>query len=609
MDLFKSLKPTASLSKNGFDLSRKHVFSSKAGQALPCLSVETVPGDHFEIDLTSLSRTETFNTAAFVRGKQRFDFFFVPYSQLWHPFNQFISQRDDKHSTMQRSHVFCPVVRIGDIFRFIKDLRELESSSPLEAKDIHGFNLSDSVIRILDLLGYGNFQYLLELPVDSVDWPSIIAAFDEKYVNLFRIAAYQHIWYDYYRNKYYDVVGTGGIETTGIQSHTLDYVYAFNFDDLDCSTFATSIVSYGAPHTASIGFARFKQIFQMRYVQWKKDLFTSALPSQQFGAVSAVDISGKNIISDSTISASDSIPVNVQGSASTDKGKMFIWQSGIGANDHWSIPSAFDVLTLRKAEALQAWKQATLRAGNMTDDSFKAHFGVEPYYDADENVNYLGSFSAALTVNDVQVTANSNSSQYNGRVGDLAAFGTVFATGNKIKFDCRDYGVIMCVASYLPESEYSSNALDKANTLHEQFDFFTPEFQNIGLEAVQSSEVSLFDPKKYNNVLGYSPRYHMYKTAVDKVFGEFADTSLYLDSTLETYMHVGSLRPWVSPRTEYNTLEGLRYLKSFYVSPKVYDDVFGVLVDSQQNSDQFIHNVFFDVKAIRPMSVLGLPQF
>lgn len=606
MDLFKALKPHATLSKNGFDLSRKHVFSSKAGQALPCLSVETVPGDHFEIDLTSLSRTETFNTAAFVRGKQRYDFFFVPYSQLWHPFNQFISQRNDKHSTMQRYHTYCPVVRMGDIFRFIKDLCSLSHNPEFinESKDIHGFYIADSVVRILDLLGYGNFQYLLDLNFDSPDWPEIINAFDNKYVNLFRIAAYQHIWYDYYRNKYYDVDGTGGIETTGQQSHYMDYVYAFNFDDLACDNFANSVVSYGSPHTASIGFNRFKQIFQMRYVQWKKDLFTSALPSQQFGAVSAVDITGKNIISDfkqSTTQQAEVASTNhiVPGSLYPARGT---------SESTWSIPSAFDVLTLRKAEALQAWKQATLRAGNMTDDSFKAHFGVEPYYDADENVNYLGSFSAALLVNDVQTTA-STSETINGRVGDLAAYGTVMASGNKLKFDCRDYGVIMCIASFLPESEYVSNSLDKANTLFEQFDFFTPEFQNIGLEAVPSSEVSLFDPAKYNNVLGYAPRYHMYKTAVDKVFGEFGDSALYLDATIETYKHIGSLRPWVSPRTEYDSLEGYRYLKTFYVSPNVYNDVFGVAVDSSQNTDQFLHNVYFDIKAIRPMSVLGLPQF
>ena len=265
MDLFKSLKPTASLSKNGFDLSRKHVFYSKAGQALPCLAVETVPGDHFEIDLTSLSRTETFNTAAFVRGKQRYDFFFVPYSQLWHPFNQFISQRNDKHSTQQRYHTYCPVVRMGDVFRFIRDLLELENDpdSIQESQDIHGYFISHSVVRILDLLGYGNFQYLLDLSYTSPDWDEIINAFDNKYVNLFRIAAYQHIWYDYYRNKYYDVDGTGGIETTGQPSHYgLDYVYAFNFDDLACDTFSNSKVFYCAPHTASIGFNRFKQIFE-----------------------------------------------------------------------------------------------------------------------------------------------------------------------------------------------------------------------------------------------------------------------------------------------------------------------------------------------------------
>ena len=104
MDFLNLLKPKVHPSKNGFDLSRKHVFSSKAGQLKPCLCVETVPNDHFEIDLACLTRTMTLNTAAFLRGKQRFDFFFVPYSQLWHPFNQFISQRTDKHSSLQKNH-------------------------------------------------------------------------------------------------------------------------------------------------------------------------------------------------------------------------------------------------------------------------------------------------------------------------------------------------------------------------------------------------------------------------------------------------------------------------------------------------------------------------
>ena len=607
MDLFKALKPTAHPSKNGFDLSRKHVFSSKAGQALPCLSVETVPGDHFEIDLASLSRTETFNTAAFLRGKQRYDFFFVPYTQLWHPFNQFISQRDDAHSVLQKGHIYCPVISLGTIIKFIHEFFIREELQQDGTDDIMGFSRLQNLIRLLDLLGYGNFQWLTSLDYDSQDWQAIIDTYSTKYVNVFRLAAYQHIWYDYYRNKYYDVGNTGGIDTPEGETYGFPYVNGFNFDDIDCSTFASSVIPWGIPGTNE--FYRLRTMFDLHYVQWKKDLFTSALPSQQFGAVSSVDIVGKNIFVGGTQETNDVVSVNA--SASNRNGLFVSSNHNTGTYaDRYSfnIPSAFDVLTLRKAEALQQWKQATLRAGNMTDDSFKAHFGVEPYYSADENVNYLGSFSAALQVNAVESTSSTGQA-VNGKVGDLAATGTCLVNGNKIKFDCRDYGVIMCIASFLPESEYKSNALDKANTLYEQFDFFTPEFQNIGLEAVSLSECSFGDIASANEVIGYSPRYHQYKTAVDKCFGEFADTSAYLDSTTETYHHFGSLKAWVSPRSEYVTLEGQRYLKSFYVTPNVYNNVFGVRADGTQLTDQFLNNVFFDIKAIRPMSVLGLPEF
>lgn len=606
MDLFKALKPTAHLSKNGFDLSRKHVFSSKAGQALPCLSVETVPGDHFEIDLASLTRTETFNTAAFLRGKQRYDFFFVPYTQLWHPFNQFISQRDDRHSTTQKGHIYCPVISLRTIIEFIHLFYSREEEFQDGTMDIMGFSRCRNLIRLLDLLGYGNFQWLLSLDHDSQDWSAIKEAYADKYVNVFRLAAYQHIWYDYYRNKYYDVENTGGIDTPEGETYGADYVRGFNFDDILCNDFASSVIPWGK--AGSPEFYRLRTMFDLHYIQWKKDIFTSALPSQQFGAVSSVDISGRNIFNDASNISDNTVFIRSNGLPNALAAGNSGSTSPMDVRSRWSIPSAFDVLTLRRAEALQQWKQATLRAGNMTDDSFKAHFGVEPYYSADENVNYLGSFSASLQVNAVESTSSTGQS-VNGKVGDLAATGTCLVNGNKIKFDCRDYGVIMCIASFLPESEYKSNALDKANTLYEQFDFFTPEFQNIGLEAVSRSECSLFDIASANTVIGYSPRYHQYKTAVDKCFGEFADTSAYLDSTTQVYEHVGSLKAWVSPRTEHFTNDGQRYLKTFYVNPSVYNNTFGVRADDKQISDQFLNNVYFDIKAIRPMSVLGLPEF
>lgn len=45
-------------------------------------------------------------------------------------------------------------------------------------------------------------------------------------------------------------------------------------------------------------------------------------------------------------------------------------------------------------------------------------------------------------------------------------------------------------------------------------------------------------------------------------------------------------------------------LGSLYVNPKIYDVNFAYSVDVL---DQFLCDVYFDVDAVRPMSVVGLP--
>ena len=106
------LKPLAQPSLNGFDLSQKHVYGSAPARLDTPLFVETMPKDKFQIDLAGLMRTMTLNTPAFLRGKVTYDFYFVPYSQIWHPFNQFIDQRKDAHSTRQRGFKFVPVISL-----------------------------------------------------------------------------------------------------------------------------------------------------------------------------------------------------------------------------------------------------------------------------------------------------------------------------------------------------------------------------------------------------------------------------------------------------------------------------------------------------------------
>ena len=100
-NVFQSLKPKASLSRNGFDLSQRHLFSSKAGMIVPVMCLDCIPNDFHEINLSSLVRTMPLATDAFARMRIRYCFGFVPYWQVWHPWNEFITQTKENQSNLE----------------------------------------------------------------------------------------------------------------------------------------------------------------------------------------------------------------------------------------------------------------------------------------------------------------------------------------------------------------------------------------------------------------------------------------------------------------------------------------------------------------------------
>lgn len=607
--------------------------------------LETVPGDHIKIDVAALTRSMTLNTASFLRGKFTFDFFFVPYSQLWHPFNQFISQRKDNHTTLQKGIANVPVINLGDLLKMIIQVEYLYRTSQPSiyqlTADIHDNSWTTNTIRMLDLMGYGNFTWLLNWFDGEdflTDYQEVMAnmsqRFGDKYVNIFRLAAYQHVWYDFYRNKWYDNYDYLNYDSSGPQE--FDYISYFNFDDIDCTNFASSVIPLGDAAQPSNEFFRVVGLLSQRYCQWKQDFIQSALPSTQFGAVSEVVLGGS--LSSTTGDAiydnvSRSLAVSVSGTQTHDiytrwaddgsDGNQPGYLRAVGATGSYpqqiqtphvhslgAGSAGFDVLALRRAEALQKWRQNALRAGNMVDDAFEAHFGVKPRFESDNNVVKLGSFESILQINAVEATAyNVTSDSVNGNVGDLAATGTSVTNGRALEYDATDFGVILCMAYFRPEAEYNSTMIDKCNRLTDPFDFYTPEFQNTGLDPVTLTDYNPQYGDSPNTVFGFAPQYWWYKTALDKVHGQFSDFMTNLSGG-NTHFR-GEFLPWVSPRnitmTVANSGDIMRTRASLYVSPNVLDNVFAVNYDG--HNDTFLCNAYFDVKSIRPMSVIGLPQF
>ena len=101
-----------------------------------------------------------------------------------------------------------------------------------------------------------------------------------------------------------------------------------------------------------------------------------------------------------------------------------------------------------------------------------------------------------------------------------------------------------------------------------------------------------------NSIIGYVPRYAEYKTKVDKVCGAFAQT---LDN-------------WVTPLNKITATAIKDGDTSFIddgffykINPRILDSVFAVTCDNTCDTDQFLINCGFSVKAVRNISRDGLP--
>ena len=114
------------VSRNAFDLSTRNCFTAKVGELLPVLTKEVIPGDRFDIDLRTFTRTQPVQTAAYTQIKENYDFFFVPNSQLWHNWPAFItnlgtdaSQKAKSLSTKASIGEQMPFFTSHDLFALI----------------------------------------------------------------------------------------------------------------------------------------------------------------------------------------------------------------------------------------------------------------------------------------------------------------------------------------------------------------------------------------------------------------------------------------------------------------------------------------------------------
>lgn len=609
--------------RNGFDLSRKNAFTAKVGELLPCFVMETLPGDHIEIDTTGFTRTTPVDTAAYTRIKEYVDFYYVPYHLLWDKFNDWIKVVEDptyaeSMGVNAGSFSTSPYFTDLDLIKYYQQLVANESNLSFYNRglDVAGLNRRQQSLKVMDLLGYGYFTngFLKIAKGDTNAANTIVSPTTPTALSPWRILAYQKIYQDFYRDSQW--------EKARPWTYNLDYILSNDHTHIDVNTLTVNVGT-----NDSVAFSLYQSVFDMRYCNWNKDFVMGLQPNSAYeGTAFAGPLSGQLLLDLANNGNSNIYNLTINGSSgsvgvSLSGAHGVLSLSNDSSDSRFSdVSSGISVFALREAEALQKWREIAQSGSKDFKEQLKKHWNVDVSDEASNLCKWLGGHSDLVEISEVVNTNLAND-------GDATNIGGrgVGSHRGKIDFDARHYGVIIGIYHAVPMLDYSSNmCLDRQLTKVKNTDFAIPELDSIGLQEVHAFEVmstswskatggSLRYANLDNRIVGYAPRYVEYKTAIDKVFGGFSQSGYPswvapVDSSFMQWMNV--FQP-SSTSGDFGNLRSVYGYSTRKVSPYILNPIFLAQCnqdfDGTFGNDQLLCNYLFDTKVVRNLSESGLP--
>lgn len=550
--LFNSV-PAPKIGYNKFDLSHENKLSAPMGKLIPILCMECLPGDIFDIRPAMLSRMQALISPMMQRVDASMLFFKEPYRHIWEGFEDFITGGTDGLQAPEAPYFTLEdLAMVGEEGTFANSVGSLFDYLGLPVAYDYGTN--KVIIPDTSQMDYYRTIKLSALP----------------------LRAYAHIFNEYFRDQ------------------TLD-------DPIDFQTTSGHISQ--------------NELYALSKIQnrcWKKDYFTSALPTPQRGPDVKINLADKNIpvIPTSGVDGRPNYPTfqtfgppstysSMNGYNTKDYSVLTVSNSGeqplikpwadSGLEISASEFSPVTIVALRTAFKLQQFLERNNVAGGRYIESVLAHFGVKSSDARLQRPEFLGGGSQPIVVSEVETNANGQG-DYDNVVGDLAGKAKTFGQFGNIHTYCEEHSFIIGLLSYMPTASYSQG-ISRMWTRFDKYDYYWPEFQFVGEQAIKNKELFLeFTPppkgSRMDDDFGYSPRYADYKYMPDRICGDMR-TSL-------SFWHMSRL------------FDKLPSLNGNFVECKPTDRIFAV--QDIASTQHMVADIFFDIKATRKMSKYSTPK-
>lgn len=284
-------------------------------------------------------------------------------------------------------------------------------------------------------------------------------------------------------------------------------------------------------------------VYTLQNVLWRKGYFTSANASPQAGIGARFSLGGilgvrTNSLGNGTLinAYSTTYQKNVNGSfrvagdGSTPTFSVYDENSGdkptnlvADLTDAGNVP----IETLRNAFKVQSYLEKLQRAGYHMKDWLLSFFGVNVHDARLQMPEYIGGNKQSLLFSEILQTSETATTA----LGTQGGTSTTMTSLKFYKKFVEEYGWVITLMYIRPIDEYSQG-LERQLTRESKFDYYIPEFANLGEQAILNKELYAQGTSADNQVFGYQTRYAEYHSVENRVSGLFKDNGAFKAWTL-----------------------------------------------------------------------------
>lgn len=561
---FDTLKVKSAVqARNEFDLSRSTLATMNFGEIIPLMVEETVPGDKIKVNAEFFSRLAPMVFPTYGKFSFRTVAGFVPYHQIADDADAWLAGKTVWEGQTPRLRY----ISYGNLIGFFNNYGSTTTNVTSSNCDYVYTNASGVVqyckltkygkmcAKVLNALGYAipenaNFQ-------TTSTWYKTLRT---QPLNAMPLLAFFKLYNDYMsQSQRYN------------SSNLTDVLYKIKHGVVDSTIWTAS--------SGSITTAGIQALFQNLKLNYDNDYFTSAWqnPNTPLNATESVN----------------SVPIPGYPSGAFES----LYNQGTDTTASFELGNQTVNVGQRVLDMLQRfdnWVRRNNYSGSRAVQQLYSRFGIKT---DDYRSNYAHVISKdvmPVQVGDVTATADSQGAP----LGDYAGKGIM--SGSKgLEFSADDHGLFI-ILGYFTVNPMMSYGYDRRVLRTTPLDFYNPEFDGIGAEAISVGEVFenplgylITDTTSSDAVFGYTERYNSYRYGRDVIIGDFRS---YRDDNEMNGWHTGRLLS--DARAQGDLVAQSSTMNTLEQTDSQYNRMFSI---TSGDEDKFYLTCNFNVKAIRPM--------